>query len=141
MLAALFLNGFAPAEIAALHYPVTRVQSSQVDWDRAERIDVVLSDFDFTPSRIRLRPERPYRLHLENRGSGGHNLTAPDFFRSSVLREGPVANEVRASGSVEVARGEAKAIDLVPLRTGDFPMRCSHFLHSFFGMTGRIAVE
>src|SRR6478735_5776858 len=58
-----------------------------VDWSRAEQVDVTLVDFSFRPSRIVLEHGRPYRLHLENRGSGGHNFDAPAFFRSVVHPE------------------------------------------------------
>jgi uncharacterized cupredoxin-like copper-binding protein len=138
MLPALLLAGAAGAETGG---PTAGIQPPQADWARAERLDIVLTDFEFTPSRIRLRTGQPYRLHLENHGSGGHNLTAPEFFRTTLLRDSSVTGEVRADGKVEVGRAEAKDIELLPMRAGDFPMRCSHFLHSFFGMTGRIVVE
>jgi len=115
---------------------------SAVDWSRAEQVDVTLVDFSFRPSRIVLEHRRPYRLHLENRGSGGHNFDAPDFFRSVVLRE-DAATELRdGKGAVELARDEVKDVYLVPMRTGTFPLECSHLLHAIiFGMTGEIEVR
>ena len=111
------------------------------DWDRAEPIDIVLTDFAFDPDRIVLRANHPYRLHLENRGSGGHNLAAPDFFRAATLRDDAAGREARASGAIEVARGAAKDAYIEPLRPGTFPVECTHFLHALFGMTGQIVVE
>jgi uncharacterized cupredoxin-like copper-binding protein len=116
--------------------------AADVDWSRAEQVDVILVDFSFRPSRIVLDHGRPYRLHLENRGSGGHNFDAPDFFRSAALR-GDAAAELRdGKGAVELARGEAKDVYLVPMRAGTFPLECSHLLHAvIFGMTGEIEVR
>jgi uncharacterized cupredoxin-like copper-binding protein len=108
--------------------------SPQVDWSRAERVDVTLADFSFTPSRLHLRAGQPYRLHLENKG-GGHNFRAPGFFAASALRT-PVAD-----GTVELASGETKELEIVPLRAGTYPLECSHLLHPLFGMTGDIVVE
>ena len=86
--------------------------ASAVDWSRAEQVDVTLVDFSFRPSRIVLEHGHPYRLHLENRGSGGHNFDAPDFFRSVVLRE-DAATELRdGKGAVELARDEVKDITI-----------------------------
>jgi hypothetical protein len=84
----------------------------------------------------------PYRLHLENRGSGGHNFDAPDFFRSAALR-GDAAAELRdGEGAAELARDEAKDVYLVPTRAGTFPLECSHLLHAaIFGMIGEIEVR
>ena len=115
---------------------------SAVDWSRAEQVDVTLVDFSFRPSRIVLEHGRPYRLHLENRGSGGHNFDAPDFFRSVALRE-DAATELRdGKGAVELARDEVKDVYLVPMRAGTFPLECSHLLHAIiFGMTGEIEVR
>ena len=116
--------------------------ASAVDWSRAEQVDVTLVDFSFRPSRIVLEHGRPYRLHLENRGSGGHNFDAPDFFRSVVLRE-DAATELRdGKGAVELARDEVEDVYLVPMRAGTFPLECSHLLHAIiFGMTGEIEVR
>jgi uncharacterized cupredoxin-like copper-binding protein len=114
---------------------------ADVDWSRAEQVGVTLSDFSFGPSRIVLEHEHPYRLHLDNRGSGGHNFDAPDFFRAAALREDAVAAEAR-QGAVELARGEAKDLYLVPTGAGTYPLECSHLLHaSIFGMTGEIEVR
>src|SRR3954453_13479923 len=115
--------------------------AANVDWSRAEQVDVTLVDFSFRPSHIVLEREHPYRLHLENRGTGGHNFDAPDFFRTADLRESPVAAEVR-KGAVELARGETKDLYLVPTRAGTYPLESPHLLHAGdFGMTGEIEVR
>src|SRR3954464_5816050 len=86
--------------------------ASAVDWSRAEQVDVTLVDFSFRPSCPVLERGRPYRLHLENRGAGGHNFRAPDFFRSVVLREDAGTELREGKGAVELARDEVKAVYL-----------------------------
>jgi len=116
-------------------------QFADTGWDRAEPIDLVLTEYAFTPSHIRLRAGHAYLLHLENRGGSGHSLSAPAFFRAVAWRDGPAAREAGNSGAIEVAPGASKDIYLRPLRVGTFPIECSHFLHAVFGMTGDIVVE
>jgi uncharacterized cupredoxin-like copper-binding protein len=114
---------------------------ADVNWSRAERVDVMLAEFDFAPNHLLFERGRPYRLHMENRGSGGHNFAAPAFFDSVALRDNAVKPETRATGGVELARGEVKDVYFVPLQAGTFPLECSHLLHPIFGMTGEIVVH
>lgn len=95
----------------------------------APRIEIVLSDFRFAPDTIRLKAGQRVTLHFVNRGSGGHNFAAPEFFGPAVT-----------GGKVEVAKGESRDVTLTP-GAGTYPVRCTHFLHSGFGMKGRIIVE
>jgi hypothetical protein len=114
---------------------------ADVDWSRAERVDILLTEFEFAPNHLLFERGRPYRLHLENRGTGGHNFAAPVFFESVALWDDPVAAETRANGGVELARSEVKDVYFVPLQAGTFPLECSHLLHPIFGMTGEIVVH
>ena len=100
-----------------------------------QRIEVQLSSFDFTPSTIRLSAGRPVVLHLVNSGGGGHNFAAPEFFAAAQGVEGPVER-----GRVEVPGRQSVDIRLTPAR-GTYRLRCTHTLHTSFGMTGEIVVE
>jgi len=115
--------------------------ASQIDWAGAAPLDVALQDFEFMPSRIELARQQAYRLHLTNRG-GGHNFDTPDFFRSVVFRDDAVSQRARSSGGViELAGGESLDVYVLPVRDGRYALRCSHVLHSTFGMTGEIVVN
>lgn len=103
--------------------------------DAPQRVEVQLSSFDFTPSTIRLTAGRPVVLHLVNGGSGGHNFAAPEFFAAARGVSGPVRR-----GRVEVSGHQSADITLTPAR-GTYRLRCTHTLHSAFGMTGEIVVE
>ena len=98
-------------------------------------VEVQLSSFDFTPSTIHLRAGEPVVLHLVNSGGGGHNFAAPQFFAAARAVSGPVRD-----GRVEVAGHRSVDISLTPAR-GEYRLRCTHTLHTTFGMTGRIVVD
>lgn len=98
-------------------------------------VEVRLSSFDFTPGEIRLRAGEPIVLHLVNSGRGGHNFAAPEFFAAASGVSGPVAD-----GKVEVGSNASADVRLTPAR-GRYRLRCTHTLHTAFGMTGEIVVE
>lgn len=122
-------SGAACTLLAALYAPPSRGQAAEV-------VTIRLSSFAFTPDQIQLRVGVPVRLHLVNISSGGHNFSAPDFFATSLFVSGLQPKD----GAIEVAGGESVDITLVPHASGTFRFECTHFLHSLFGMTGRIVV-
>lgn len=101
----------------------------------AERIEIVLSNFAFTPSVIHLHQGRPYLLHFVNQGSGGHNFAAKNFFAAA-----HVSGAAPASGVVELGKGEERNVSLIPA-AGEYKVKCTHFLHSGLGMKGKIVVD
>lgn len=98
-------------------------------------VEVRLSNFDFAPETIRLRAGEPVVLSLVNTASGGHNFSAREFFAAARDVSGPVEN-----GTVELAGHRRAEVRLTPAR-GRYRLRCTHTLHSAFGMSGRIIVE
>jgi plastocyanin len=98
-------------------------------------VEVQLSSFDFTPSNIHLRAGQPVVLHLVNTGNGGHNFAAPEFFAAAAGVSGPVAG-----GAVEVRGHQSVDVTLTPAR-GSYHLRCTHTMHTAFGMRGEIVVE
>ena len=104
-----------------------------------QTVTVVLSSFKFTPVTLTLQHGRAYRLHLSNMSSGGHNFAAKEFFAASTIA--PEDRGKIANGKVDLAGGGSVDIRLVPNATGTYRLRCSHFMHSGFGMTGTIVVQ
>lgn len=98
-------------------------------------VEVSLSNFDFTPNTIHLRAGEPVVLHLVNSGRGGHNFAAPEFFAAASGVSGPVT-----SGKVEVGGHRAVDVRVTPAR-GHYRLRCTHTMHTAFGMSGEIDVE
>lgn len=101
----------------------------------ARVVEVRLSNFDFSPNDIALAAGRPVVLRLVNTGRGGHNFSAPQFFAAAADVSGPVRR-----GTVEVPGRQSVDIRLTPAR-GTYRLKCTHTLHSAFGMNGQIRVE
>ena len=102
-------------------------------------VDVVLSNFAFTPKVLHLRRGQAYRLHFVNRGSGGHNFRSPGFFQA--VRVAAEDEKTVAGGKVELGKGESADVRLVALTPGAYKVRCSHTLHAAMGMTGSAVIE
>ena len=98
---------------------------------------IKLSNFAFAPDQIHLRSHVPVRLRLVNEASGGHDFSAPDFFAASTFPAGTAP----PNGKVDVPAGTSIDLVVVPGTPGTYKLECTHFLHSVFGMTGRIIVE
>ncbi len=108
------------------------------DWSRAERIDVTMSNFEYSPRNIHLRAGQPVTLHIVNAASGGHDFTARKFFSSAIVRQQD-ANLVEG-GAIELRGHETKDVALVP-RAGRYTLKCTHTFHKMLGMSGEIVVE
>jgi len=104
----------------------------------AAPVTVRLSSFDFSPATIRLRAGQPVVLRLVNSGKGGHNFAAPAFFAAA--RIDPQSAPLVRRGAVEVGSRRSVEVGLVP-SAGRYRLRCTHLLHSTFGMSGEIVVE
>ena len=110
-----------------------------IDQGLTRPLTVQLSSFKFTPRTLQLQRGATYRIHFVNVSKGGHNFVAREFFAASMIAaadQGKVHN-----GQIDLARGEAVDVLLVPNQAGAFKSRCSHFMHSSFGMSGRIDVQ
>ena len=108
---------------------------------RAETVtvDVVLADFSFTPSALNFQHGGHYLLRLSNQGSGGHNFTAPDFFAAvEIDSNGP---RDMKKGKIEVPKGQTVEIGFTAVKPGTYGIKCSHFLHSGFGMKGTAVIH
>ena len=102
---------------------------------QGQAVEIRLSNFDFTPSTIRLRAGEPVVLHLVNTAHGGHNFAAPEFFAAASGVSGPVDH-----GKVELHGNQSVDVHVTPAR-GHYHLRCTHTMHTAFGMTGEIDVE
>ncbi|MBW8755865.1 MAG: cupredoxin domain-containing protein [Sphingomonadales bacterium] len=112
--------------------------AQEPDWSAAPQVTVTLSSFDFDPSSIHLRAGQPVVLHLVNEAGGGHNFAAPQFFTAASIR--PQDQGLVYKGAIELRGHQTKDIGLVP-RAGTYKLRCTHTMHSMFGMTGEIVVD
>lgn len=102
-----------------------------------ETIVVHLSNFAITPETLHLQSGRMVLLHIVNDSGGGHDLSAPALFSSGTFPGGSPP----AKGRIEVRSEETRDVLFVPGAPGTYKMECTHFLHSLFGMTGRVVVD
>src|SRR3954452_18527249 len=90
---------------------------------RVPRVNVVLSNFAFTPQTLHLSQGRAYQLHFVNQGSDGHNFSAPEFFASAQVD--PADAGTISGGKVELGKGESRDVRLVPA-AGRYNVTCTH---------------
>jgi len=112
--------------------------AAQPDWTHARSVEVDLSSFSFAPSTLRLAHGETIALHLVNTGNGGHNFSAPQFFAAATINPADAARIRR--GTIEVPGHQSVDIRLVVPAPGRYELRCTHPLHSTFGMRGAIEV-
>ncbi len=103
-----------------------------------EAAGIVLANFSITPSDLHLAAGKPVTLHFVNEGSGGHNFAARKFFVAASMDDATRAR-LGKKGVVELAKDTATDVTLTP-RAGTYKVKCTHFLHAGFGMTGTITV-
>jgi uncharacterized cupredoxin-like copper-binding protein len=102
------------------------------------RIPILLADFKFVPSTVRVQPHTTYVLRLTNSGASEHDLAAPEFFMAATVSADSI-KKVR-NGRVVLHAGETVDIELTTGDVGSFPMRCTYFGHALMGMTGHLKV-
>jgi plastocyanin len=103
-----------------------------------ETIAVRLSNFAYSPDPLRLRAGVPVRLQFVNTSGGGHDFVAPAFFAASVFAPGSAPPP---EGRLDVPAGATVELTLTPRAAGSYEVACTHFLHSLFGMTGKVVVS
>jgi uncharacterized cupredoxin-like copper-binding protein len=129
---------FKPLRIIALllvFLPLVPASAAPAD----QQIDVVLSNFSFSPNMLRLQRNASYTLHLMNSASGGHSFSAPELF--SAVQIAPEDSGKIANGRIEIPAGQAVDIHLTPMAAGTYQIVCTHFLHQTFGMHGTAVIE
>lgn len=125
--------------LVGITFSNTAIPAPLVAQSAPQRIEIVLDNFSFAPSDIQLAAGKPVTLAMVNRGSGGHNFIAKDFFAAASMDTATRA-KLGKKGVVELAKGEAMDVTLTP-KAGSYKVKCGHFMHSTFGMTGTITVS
>ncbi len=114
--------------------------ASAAEAQTAELVHISLTSYAFTPSTVALKAGTTYRLHLTNDSGKSHDFTAAGFFAASTVAPEDKA-KLEEDSEVEVEAGKSADITLTPNRAGTYPLTCSEFLHTTFGMKGTIVVQ
>jgi uncharacterized cupredoxin-like copper-binding protein len=123
--------------VAVSTLPAGRAEQTNATAAGAGTITVRLSNFAYDPDHLRLKANVPVRLRLVSDSSGRHDFSAPAFFAASTY---PPGSSAPPDGDISVGSEETVEIAVVPRKPGTYPLRCTHFLHSLFGMHGTIEV-
>ena len=134
----LFLSAIGVA-IAVFTLSTRAVKGEQSDIGAQGSVSITMTSYQFAPAHIELQRGKTYRLHLVNASGKGHDFSAPALFASSTIA--PADQAKIHDGAVEVDSGSSVDVALVPLTPGDYPVRCTHFLHATFGMRGDVIVN
>ena len=98
---------------------------------------VHLSNFKFSPPTIVMDHGKSYVLRLVNDGGSGHSFSAKSFFAAAQMKDRAAVS----GGKVELPGDAVREVELVAPVAGTYEVKCTHFLHSSFGMTGSIVVR
>lgn len=126
-------------------YPaLPEAEMAAVDWSAAETVEIELSAYEFSPSKLGFQAAKPYRLVLTNTGKETHDFVSEGFFRAIVAHEfrspeGTVTNPYMAR--ISVPRGGSKELRFMAVERGSYDLECTVGLHSTFGMNGMIDVQ
>ncbi len=101
------------------------------------------NELKFEPNHLELKAGKRYQLHLNNPSQLKHYFTAKDF-ADGIWTQKVEAGKVEIKGAIHELElkpgGEAEWI-FVPLKSGDYSLRCSIPGHTEAGMTGEILVS
>lgn len=118
--------------------PLTAL-AQPADEAAGQPLTVELSSFKFTPEKLSLHKGERYRIRFANTSSGGHDFAAPEFFAASTIAPEDQGKVNR--GKIGLRGDQSVEVTLTPNKAGTYKVRCTHFMHSSFGMTGSIVVQ
>jgi uncharacterized cupredoxin-like copper-binding protein len=128
-------------------YPVLPIWADQTIAETPIKIKISLSNaanqLKFFPDKVQLVAGKKYKLLLSNPSAQKHYFTAKDFSGSSWTQKVDAGN-VEIKGAIqelELRPGSTAAWVLVPMKPGNYTLRCTIPGHTEAGMTGTIAVD
>ncbi len=131
---------------AGVHYvddAPERVKAA--DWSELKPITILMTDYAFSPAVLILHAGVPYKLRIENRGTVKHYFVSEAFFKAIATRkvQSNTDGEIKAPyfSALEVFPGRSLDLYFIPVRKGDYALRCTISGHAERGMVGQIAIE
>ena len=109
-------------------------------WGEAERVQVAITEYAFTPQVLTFVKNRPYVLEIVNRGARPHVFAAEQFLKAVATRDARVPDVAGFTAprftAIEVAPGQRVELAFVAVRPGTYPLTCSAPGHDANGMSG-----
>jgi uncharacterized cupredoxin-like copper-binding protein len=97
----------------------------------------------FIPNTLTFRAGKRYQLHLSNPSPQKHYFTAKDF-ADGIWSQKVDAGRVEIKGAIhelEIRPGAEADWVFVPVRAGNYPLRCTIAGHAEAGMTGTLVIQ
>ncbi len=119
-----------------------RVKSA--DWSKMETVTVKMSEFAFTPSTLTLKKGTPYKLQIKNDGKRKHYFVSEGFFKAIATRKVQSTDgEIKAPyfNAIEVFPDRSIDLYFIPVKKGDYRLKCTIKGHSELGMVGNIIIK
>jgi uncharacterized cupredoxin-like copper-binding protein len=97
----------------------------------------------FVPDNLTFQAGKRYQLHLSNPSPQKHYFTAKDF-ADGIWSQKVDAGRVEVKGAIhelEIRPGAEADWVFVPVRTGNYALRCTIAGHTESGMTGTLMIQ
>ncbi len=117
------------------------------DWSNPEVVTVLITEYEFQPSRLVLQAGKPYNLKIINRGAFKHTFSSRGFFESIAVRRLESASgksHLPIISRLAFEPDEEKNLVFVAVKTGEHELECQFPLHFPLGpwaAAGTIVVE
>jgi uncharacterized cupredoxin-like copper-binding protein len=126
------------------YVPNVESRLAEVDWNKAETVNIKLTEWRYEPARLKFQRGKPYRLHVENTGIEPHDFSSKTFFQAIATAKlvGPGGTMDKPHlVTIGVDDGQSKDLYFVPVRAGTYAFECEEPLHATFGMRGTAEID
>ena len=134
----MWATGMLPAEAA----PATPLHK-QTPIEVTVELGTAAGELRFVPDRLTFDVGKRYKLHLSNPSPMKHYFTAKDF-ADGIWSQKVDAGNVEIKGAIHELELRSKTVAdwvFVPVRSGDYTLRCTVPGHTEAGMVGKIIVQ
>ena len=115
------------------------------NWDKMETVEVVLTEYSYSPNSLAFKTGVPYKLQIRNKGKSKHYFTAVKFFKAIATRkvQSNADGEIKAPyfSALEVFPGRSLDLYFIPVTKGNYALHCTIEGHEAKGMHGTIVIE
>ena len=139
-LVSLFTTGY----VAADYIKDAKKRVKTADWSKMETVTVKLNEYKFIPSTLTFKLGTPYKLQIVNDGKEKHYFVSESFFKAIATRKVQSTDgEIKAPyfSAIEVFPGRSIDLYFIPVKSGNYGLKCTIQGHEEFGMFGNIIIK
>ncbi len=135
------VNVFVPSSGSSSCEERTTRQLTNVSFDNAASIEMVIRHGEYSPMIVRMRVGQTYVLRLRNRDQETHGFVAPEFFDSIAIDAAALDNDIletRCPGpSIRLAAGQSFEMKILAVVDGRYEF--SNDVGSLLNMGGLLS--